>query len=80
MKILAILFFVLVSSSAFAETPSLRACLDSCYIWNDQPSYALKACITDCKIKYSRLSSEDEPGWCETYEEDCERDNTPPLF
>ncbi|MCB0407354.1 MAG: hypothetical protein KDD34_04060 [Bdellovibrionales bacterium] len=56
------------------KAEAFQACVDDCVEF-EEPGYALKACIAKCKEKYGIKSSEYAPLYCNTDEEECDRDD-----
>ncbi len=49
---------------------SYKECLNVCLDF-EEPGYALRSCVAQCKTKYE-LSGDEK--YCNTYEDDCDRD------
>ena len=50
---------------------SYKECLNVCLDF-EEPGYALRSCVAQCRKKYE-LSGDEK--YCNTYEDDCDRDN-----
>lgn len=79
--IVAFILFYAFYPKSFAHTnedvrkaEAFQACVDDCMAF-EEPGYALRACIEDCKSKYNLSVIVDELLYCNSYEEDCERDD-----
>lgn len=48
-----------------------KECLNVCLDF-EEPGYALRSCVAQCKSNYELTGDEK---YCNTYEEDCDRDN-----
>lgn len=74
-----VLALIILSSTAFASEPTpsdlLRMCFKNCQAF-ENPGYALRACVANCKQRYiDNIVEEGINKYCNTYEEDCDRDN-----
>ncbi len=81
MKVLVGIFILMClwNSKSFAhvdedvrKAEAFQVCVEDCIAF-EESGYALRACIESCKRKYNLDSS--KPMYCNTDEEDCERDN-----
>jgi hypothetical protein len=69
-KFLAI-FFLVFSTSTFASTQRVKQCQETCVDF-EEPGYALKKCLSKC-LKLIEEPA-DNKSYCNTYEDDCDRD------
>ena len=83
MKILIVLFILIYAffPKSFANTSeevrraeAFQACVNDCLTF-EEPGYALRACLESCKDKYNLDMIIEQPLYCNTDEEDCERDD-----
>lgn len=74
-----ITLFILLTS-AYGREPAqdnpLKQCFAECRAY-EEPGYALKACIEECKDKHMEAHV---MNYCNSYEEDCDRDDNDGLF
>ena len=83
MKSISLFLFVffIFSSLSFAfsteervrRAEAFQICVEDCTSFSE-PGWELRSCLEECKAKYI-IHEIIQPLYCNTYEEDCERDN-----
>lgn len=61
-------------ATAVTSDEMFRQCVKTCTAWEDQPGYALNACISECQKRHLKKEAfsninKSEIQFCETYEE-----------